>query len=336
MTKYGAFFLAILFGCAAFPPPAHAMHIADGILPMQWAAFWYVLAVPAVLMGLRTYRRESERSLRFRPLAGLVGAAVFVVSCMPIPVPFTGTCSHPAGTGLAAILLGPWLAAAIASIALLLQALFLAHGGLTTLGANLFSMGVVGALTGYAVFRASRWVGLSLFTSAFLAGMLSDWATYATTSAELALALHGDGSVFSLFLGVLTAFVPTQLPLGIMEGFVTAYALRFLSTRLPELPFAREARQEKPTILPTVLLALVMVTAFTIVAYAKGYVGVDDAVIGKFAAGAGKTASPSLLNLEGDLGLFMFLVAGLVGGFLCGYFYRSLSIKQEKKADRDV
>ncbi|MBI5637181.1 MAG: energy-coupling factor ABC transporter permease [Nitrospinae bacterium] len=325
-----------VLACAAFPPPAHAMHIADGILPMQWAALWYLLAIPAVAMGLRTYRRESERSPRFRPLAGLVGAAVFVISCMPIPVPFTGTCSHPTGTGLAAILLGPWLTAAISSIALLLQALFLAHGGLTTLGGNIVSMGIAGAFSGYAVFRAARWAGLSLFASAFLAGVISDWATYATTSAELALALHGDGSVSSLFLAILTAFVPTQLPLGIMEGFVTAYALRFLSERWVDFPFARDARKERSKAVPIVLAVFLALAALSTAASAGGYVGVDEAVVEKVAAENGRKASPPLVDVEGDMGLFLFLIAGAAGGFACGYFYRSLSIKKEEKALTDV
>lgn len=330
------FLLAIVFGWAVFPPPAHAMHIADGILPMRWAAFWYLLAIPAVAMGLRTYRRESERSPRFRPLAGLVGAAVFVISCMPIPVPFTGTTSHPCGAGLAAILLGPWLTAAISSIALLLQALFLAHGGLTTLGANIVSMGVAGAFAGYAVFRAARWAGLSLFASAFLTGMISDWATYATTSAELALALHGDGPVFSLFLAVMAAFVPTQLPLGIMEGFVTAYALRFLSERWTDFPFARDARKEKSKVAPIAVAVLLAAATLSTPASAEKFVGVDEAVIGKYAAENGRNPSPPLVNAEGDLGLFLFLIAGAAGGFACGYFYRSLSIKKEEKAGTDV
>jgi cobalt/nickel transport system permease protein len=237
--------IAIAYGCLAFPPPASAMHIADGVLPAGWAALWYLLAAPVVAMGLRVYRIKSERTPLFRPLAGFVGAAVFVISCMPIPVPYTGTTSHPCGTGLAAILLGPWLTAAISSVTLLLQALFLAHGGLTTLGANVFSMGIAGAFSGYAVFRVARWAGLSLFVSAFFAGLISDWATYVTTSAELALALRGDGSVLSLFLAIVTAFVPTQVPLGIMEGFVTAFAMRFLAERRADLPFAVSALGEK-------------------------------------------------------------------------------------------
>ena len=330
------FFFSFIVACAVFPPPAHAMHIAEGILPMRWATFWYLFALPVVAMGLRAYRRESERSPRFRPLAGLVGAAVFVISCMPIPVPFTGTSSHPVGTGLAAILVGPWLTVAISSIALLLQALFLAHGGLTTLGGNIVSMGIVGAFTGYGVFRALRWAGASLFASAFLAGMLSDWATYAATSAELALALHGDGSAFSLFLAVLTAFVPTQLPLGIMEGFVSAYALRFLSERWADFPFARESRNERSKILPVALAAFLGVAGFAAAASAGQYVGVDEAVVEKFAAENGRKPSPPLVNAAGDLGLFLFLVAGAAGGFACGYFYRSLSIKKEEKEGTDV
>ncbi|HSR12596.1 MAG TPA: energy-coupling factor ABC transporter permease, partial [Thermodesulfobacteriota bacterium] len=170
-----------------------------------------------------------------KPLVGLVGAAVFIISCMPIPIPTAGTSSHPCGTGLAAILIGPGLTVLVASIALTLQALFLAHGGLTTLGADIFSMGVVGALAGFWVFRIARACGAPSYAAAFLAGMLSDWATYATTAFQLAAALHGPGGFGSFFGAVLVAFVPTQIPLGVLEGFLCVGAYRFIFTRRPEL-----------------------------------------------------------------------------------------------------
>lgn len=50
--------------------------------------------------------------------------------------------------------------------------------------------------------------------------------------------------------------------------------------------------------------------------------GVDDAVVGKFAAAAGRHARAPLV--EGDLLLFAFLVAGIVGGFVLGYYFRTL------------
>jgi cobalt/nickel transport system permease protein len=214
--------------------PVHAMHIAEGILPLPWAAFWFVLSVPFVLWGLRTLRVRSENEPHIKPFVGLVGAAVFVISCMPIPVPTAGTCSHPCGTGMAAILIGPWLTVVVASIALVLQALFLAHGGLTTLGADIFSMGVAGAFVGYGVFVLGKRLGVSPILAAFLAGILSDWATYAVTSLALGAALHGDGSFGTMFLSILLAFVPTQIPLGILEGFLCAGAYRLVHNRRPE------------------------------------------------------------------------------------------------------
>jgi cobalt/nickel transport system permease protein len=217
------------------PGAAMAMHIAEGILPVHWAALWFALSVPFVAMGLRDLRLRTEQVPHFKPLVGLVGAAVFIISCMPIPVPTAGTCSHPCGTGLAAILIGPWLTVVVTSVALVLQALFLAHGGLSTLGADTLSMGVAGAFVGYGVFRLARRLGAGWVLAAFLAGMLSDWATYTVTSFELASALHGEGSLSTLFVAILAAFVPTQLPLGIFEGFLSAGAYRFMFTRRPEL-----------------------------------------------------------------------------------------------------
>lgn len=229
--------LSALLLLAAFvlPSSAEAMHIGEGILPPQWAGLWFLVAIPFVAWGLRDLRIKSAREPFFKPMVGLIGAAVFVISCMPIPVPYAGTCSHPCGTGMAAILIGPTLTVVVSSVALLLQALFLSHGGLTTLGGNILSMGIVGAFTGWTVFKVSRRLGLPVWTAAFLCGLFSDWATYATTSFELASALHGNDSVLHSFGIIAVAFVPTQIPLGIFEGIVTAGVYRFIATRRPSL-----------------------------------------------------------------------------------------------------
>jgi cobalt/nickel transport system permease protein len=211
------------------------MHIPEGVLPPRWAGLWFVVAIPFVLRGVRDLRVRSAHTPIFKPMVALMGAAVFVVSCMPIPVPIVGTCSHPCGTGLAAILIGPTPTVLVTSIALLLQALFLSHGGLTTLGANITSMGVAGAFSGYAIFHLSRRVGMPALPAAFLAGLLSDWSTYAATSFELSSALHGSTSLGKMFIGIVIAFIPTQLPLGILEGIMTAGVYRFITLRRPAL-----------------------------------------------------------------------------------------------------
>lgn len=239
---------AVSLGTLLAPRPAAAMHLAEGVLPLGWCAVWNALALPFVAIALHLLRRRTQRDAFYKPFVGLVAAAVFAISCMPVPVPTAGTCSHPCGTGLAAVLIGPWMTVLVTLVALLIQALFLAHGGLTTLGADVASMGIAGAFSGYFVFHLARRCGANLWVAGFLAGVTSDWATYATTALALALGLSGEGSVTSMFTGVALAFVPTQLPLGLLEGVMTAGALAFLRSRRPDIldrlqvvPLAAEA-----------------------------------------------------------------------------------------------
>src|SRR6266508_1105597 len=235
----------ILLGVAlaVWPAPARAMHLADGILPLRWAALWSGVAAVAVAIALVRLRRRTADDRRVRPLVALVAALVFVLSCMPIPVPVVGTCSHPCGTGLAALIVGPWLTVLVA---LALQALFLAHGGFTTLGADVVSMGIAGAFVGWAAFHGLRRAGAPLGTAAFAAGLLSDWATYAVTSLELATALHGARPIGATAVTIFAAFLPTQIPLGILEGFLAAGAVRFLLRRRPDLLVRAGLAVEEP------------------------------------------------------------------------------------------
>jgi cobalt/nickel transport system permease protein len=130
---------------------------------------------------------------------------------------------------------GPGISILIAFTALLIQALFLAHGGLSTLGANIMAMGVMGSLAGYFVFRVLRTFRVSLAVAGFLAGLLADWATYSMTALILTLGIRGDASFSSIFTKILIAFIPTQLPLGILEGAMTAGMVILLSKKRPDL-----------------------------------------------------------------------------------------------------
>ena len=227
--------VSLTFLFLALAKPAYAMHISEGILPFGWAALWFVVAAPFVGMGLKRLNDLAKDDFSFKPLVGLLAAVVFIISCMPIPVPTAGTCSHPCGTGIAAILVGPFVSVLISAVALLIQALFLAHGGLSTWGADIVSMGVMGSFTGYAVFRGLRRVGASLGVAGFAAGLLTDWATYLTTSMELASGIRGDAPFLPLFGKIIIAFIPTQLPLGILEGAMTAGMVLLLQRKRPDL-----------------------------------------------------------------------------------------------------
>ena len=214
---------------------AHAMHISEGILPFNWAALWSIIAVPFVAYGLYRLRKLSAVDLSFKPLVGLMAAVVFIISCMPIPVPTAGSCSHPCGTAISGILVGPAISILVAAVALLIQALFLAHGGLSTWGANIISMGVMGSFAGFLTFKALRSMKINMAVSGFVAGLLADWATYFTTSIELASGIKGNSPFIPLFWKILIAFIPTQLPLGILEGAMTAGMIVLLYKKRPDL-----------------------------------------------------------------------------------------------------
>jgi cobalt/nickel transport system permease protein len=218
-----------------FPQNSYAMHISEGILPFNWAAFWFLVAAPFVTYGLYKLKKVSKIDLSFKPLVGLMAAVVFIISCMPIPVPTAGTCSHPCGTGISGILLGPAISVLVASVALLIQALFLSHGGLSTWGANIVSMGIMGSFAGFLTFKALRSIKMNMAISGFMAGLFADWATYLATSAELASGIRGDSPFLPLFYKILIAFIPTQLPLGVLEGAMTAGMVVLLYKKRPDL-----------------------------------------------------------------------------------------------------
>jgi len=213
------------------------MHIQDSFLVGKWAVAWFGASSVFVSKGIYDIARHSRRVAMFKPMLGLLSAAVFFISLLPVPVPITGTSSHPVGTPAAAILVGPFASMVLAVAALLLQALFFAHGGLSTLGANVFSMGVVGSLISYLVFRTGRRIGLSLAIAAFLAGCLGDLAVYCTTSLQLALGMPGAGGLplTKAIQTFLILFMPTQLPLALLEGLVTAGMVTYIARVRPDI-----------------------------------------------------------------------------------------------------
>ena len=218
------------------------MHIMEGFLPPVHAAAWGLVSLPFLVMGARSVARVTREHPRAKLLLASAGAFAFVLSALKIPS-VTGSCSHPTGTGLGAILFGPSVMAVLGAIVLLFQALLLAHGGLTTLGANIFSMAIAGPWVAYGVYRLVRTLGGPLSLAVFLAAGLADLATYLVTATQLALAFPDP---VSGFLGALTKFggifALTQVPLAVIEGLLTVLVVNLLiqysRDDLDELAFA--------------------------------------------------------------------------------------------------
>ncbi|MFO1057648.1 MAG: energy-coupling factor ABC transporter permease [Dongiaceae bacterium] len=204
------------------------MHIMEGYLPAAHCLGWGVASAPFVIAGARRVTRVVRSHPEVKLLLAASGAYVFILSALKMPS-VTGSCSHPTGTGLAAVLFGPTVTTVLSAIVLLFQALLLAHGGLTTLGANIFSMGIVGPFVAYWLYHGTRSLGAGAALAVFLAASLGDLSTYVVTSFQLALAFpdpaSGIAGAAAKFLGV---FAITQVPLAISEGLLTVVVMNLL------------------------------------------------------------------------------------------------------------
>ena len=205
------------------------MHIMEGFLPVEHAVGWSAASAPFIAYGIHSIKKRVADNPEQRILLGVAAAFSFILSALKIPS-VTGSCSHPTGTGLGALLFGPTAMAPIGAVVLLFQALLLAHGGLTTLGANVFSMAIVGPFVAYSIFRLTRRLGASLAVGVFLAATLADLSTYLTTSVQLALAfpdpISGFNGSFAKFASI---FAITQIPLAISEGMLTVLIFNALA-----------------------------------------------------------------------------------------------------------
>ncbi|MFT4107867.1 MAG: energy-coupling factor ABC transporter permease [Lacrimispora sp.] len=229
--------LAVAFAMAfAVVPSAYGMHIMEGYLPAAYCIAWGAVCLPFLVAGFFSIRKSLQKDGRTITILAMSGAFIFVISSLKIPS-VTGSCSHMTGTGLGAILFGPSAVSILGLIVLIFQAILLAHGGLTTLGANTFSMAIAGPFLSFGIYKLCRKLNVNKMVSVFLAATLGDLLTYCVTSVQLALAypseVGGIGASAVKFLGV---FAPTQLPLAIIEGILTAVIIMTLETyALPEL-----------------------------------------------------------------------------------------------------
>lgn len=115
------------------------MHISDGVLHPAVAAAGYILAGGLSLWGIRKIRDEDY------PRVGIMTAAFFVASLINMKVGPTSV--HLVLSSVVGVALGAMCFPAIA-IGLLLQALLLQHGGITTVGVNTLVLGVPAWLGG--------------------------------------------------------------------------------------------------------------------------------------------------------------------------------------------
>ncbi len=295
------------------------MHISDGILEPQWILFWFAVSSVFIALGLRIINKRIREDPAYLPRISLIGAVVFVISVWHIPVPVTGSSSHPVGTPLAAIIVGPFATVVISVIALFFQA-FVAHGGLTTLGANTFSMGIAGGFGGYLVYRLLKNL-TPLWFSAGMAGLAGSILTYLAAALQLALSLNPDNVMHYWKLYSL-GFIPTQLPLAFAEFAFTGYVIKYISETKAEV--IDTADRFTKTALMSMILIAAIIAAGAYIGYSKGgdLAGVDGTVEALAAPGtAPEGVGTKLMARIGEPLGFAFV--GMTGGLITGYFWNA-------------
>ncbi len=218
--------LLVLMSLLLIGVNSFSMHIMEGFLPIKWAALWFVVCIPFWVLGIRKLKVLSKGSSQEKMMLGLAGAFIFVLSALKIPS-VTGSSSHPTGVGLSAILYGPYVTSILGTIVLIFQAGLLAHGGFTTLGANSFSMAIVGPIVAFVVYRLLKNKNKSV--AVFAAAALGDLFTYVVTAIQLALANpSATGGFTESLIKFLMVFAVTQIPLAIIEGLLTNIIVNIL------------------------------------------------------------------------------------------------------------
>jgi cobalt/nickel transport system permease protein len=224
------------------PEDPPALHIPDGFVDAPVSIVGFILA--GIFLGLAIRKVNTSMGEKAAPLMGVVAAFIFAAQMINFPVA-GGTSGHLLGGTLAAILIGPWAAIIAMAAVVSVQALVFQDGGIAALGVNVFNMGVVTALAGYAIYTFVSAAGRSptaRLVGAFIGAWCSVMLAAALTAFELSVAGTSDVDV------ALPAMLGVHALIGIGEGLITVAAVGFVQSTRPDLlegyevPVGNEAR----------------------------------------------------------------------------------------------
>ncbi len=291
------------------------MHLAEGMLPLTQALGWSAVAVPIALWSIRGEQRARREADASTVLMGGVTSVLFAATLLPLPVPVLGATSHICLTPVFALIVGARRIVWPTLFVLLLQALFFAHGGLTTLGINTLTLGVLGPLITIGLWTLLRRVGANNALGLAVACCAGDLGVYLADALVLAMALSEVATPMTTFTGVLLGFAPVQVPLAILEAAVSVGIVRLLARRRPDLlPESLRSLRKAPVAGASALFMLLAVGLI-----GCDYEGIDGSVFGAAAEAVGRAPTDSLVDLsQGELGLAMTIIVLFGLGFTAG------------------
>lgn len=203
------------------------MHIPDAFMPIYQGAIYWVIALVFVFLAVRWAKNEmSEEKL---PLVAVLAAAIFAIQSFNLPVSM-GTSGHLVGGALAAIILGsPFAAVFILTMVLIVQGVLFGDGGITTMGANIINMGVIGGFVGFYSYEGIKAATRSMPVSAFIAAWLACLIPALACAVEMFIA-----GTFPFMEGLVAMGIYHAI-IGVIEGVITVAAIYLITNVRPDL-----------------------------------------------------------------------------------------------------
>ena len=205
------------------------MHIPDGFLDAKTVLATTGLSAVGVAYALRRVRVELPP--RRVPLLGLSAAFLFAAQMVNFPVA-GGTSGHLVGAALVAALLGPSAAVVVLATVLIVQCFLFADGGILSLGANVFNMGLVATLSGFAVYRTGQRLVPGI-RGRVAAMAFAGWCSAVLASISCAGQLAWSGTV--AWSVALPAMAGVHMLIGVGEGLISALVLLAVCRTRPDL-----------------------------------------------------------------------------------------------------
>ncbi len=211
------------------------MHIPDGMISPKMYIPLHVVNAGLLVIAYRKIKKELNDEML--PYIASLSALSFVLMFLQVPLP-GGTSVHGVGIAPISILFGPWIAFFSIALVLLLQAVLLGVGGITSYSVNSLCIGFVGAFVSYYVFKLLKPVlkeKLAVFLSGFLAIIIAALFIAISLGVQPFIAHAKDGTPLFFPFSVRTTIPVLLIPhifVGIGEGIITVLLYGFVKGRL--------------------------------------------------------------------------------------------------------
>lgn len=196
------------------------IHIPDGILNIETCVI--MLVVSTLFLAYSWLQIKKTHPRYIIPLIAIISSLLLVIQMVEFPVVGGGSTWHFLGGTTIGMILGPFGAIISMTITLVIQALAFGDGGLTSFGANVFNLAIIGALSFYIVkvFLHNRYTLKHLALGVFIASFIANFCTALAVGVEIGMfTMAGNlGGVTVTVPGMLFWYVPT----GIIEGIVAS------------------------------------------------------------------------------------------------------------------